>query len=153
MDLLQFKQGLLDRVRRDVANLPPPARAAAEKDVEIIAIQMAGYQQRLDLWYRRVWDLHGLWLDRETHTIHYKSLTATMTVREFQLLEFLLEHPHRYFSVEHILSEAWVGPDLFPEQVRSYVSRLRKLLVELDVPCDIVNRPRRGYCLKFRGDQ
>ena len=64
-DLIQFKRGVLDRVRRDVVKLPPPAREAAERDVEIIEIQMVGYQQRLDLWYRRVWDLHGLWFDRE----------------------------------------------------------------------------------------
>jgi hypothetical protein len=151
-DLIQFKQGLLDRVHRDVTRLPPPAREAAETDVEILAIQMAGYQQRLDLWYRRVWDLHGLWLDREQRTIHYKSLTAALPAREFQLLEFLLDHPHRYFSVAQILREAWAQPDLFPEQVRSYVRRLRNRLAELDIPCDIVNRTHRGYCLKFRDD-
>jgi hypothetical protein len=149
-DLLQFKQGLLDRVHHDLTKLRSPAREAAEKDVEIIAVQMAGYQHRLDLWYRRVWDLHGLWLDREAGTVHYKSLTATLSAREFQLLEFLLEHPHRYFSVAQILSGAWVKPDLFPEQVRSYIWRLRKRLAELHIPCDIVNQPRRGYCLKFR---
>lgn len=30
-----------------------------------IGDQMHGYQARLDLWYRRVWDLQGLWLDPE----------------------------------------------------------------------------------------
>lgn len=152
-DLLDFKRGLLDRVERDVTKLPSPAREAAERDVEIIAIQMEGYQQRLDLWYRRVWELHGLWLDRETRTVHYKSLTATMTAREFQLLEFLLDHPHRYFSVAQILNDAWAQPALFPEEVRTYVRRLRKRLVELDIPCDILNQPRRGYGLRFRQDE
>lgn len=152
-DLLDFKRGLLDRVRRDVTKLPSPARKAAERDLEIIAIQMGGYQQRLDLWYRRVWELHGLWLDRETRTVHYKSLTATMTAREFQLLEFLLDHPHRYFSVAQILNDAWAQPALFPEEVRTYVRRLRKRLVELDIPCDILNQPRRGYGLRFRQDE
>jgi DNA-binding response OmpR family regulator len=151
-DLLEFKRGLLDRVRRDVTKLPSLAREAGERDVEIIAMQMAGYHQRVDLWYRRVWDLHGLWLDREARTIHYKSLTATMSAREFQLLELLLDHPQRYFSVAQILSDAWAQPDLFPEEVRSYVRRLRRRLAELDIPCDIVNQPRRGYCLRFRQD-
>jgi DNA-binding response OmpR family regulator len=152
-DLLEFKRGLLDRIRRDLTKLRSPAREAAERDVEIISIQMDGYQQRLDLWYRRVWDLHGLWLDRPARAIHYKSLTATMTAREFQLLEFLLDHPHRYFTVAQILSDAWAQPDLFPEEVRNYIQRLRKRLAELDIPCDIVNQPRRGYCLKFRQDE
>ena len=151
-DLLEFKRGLLDRVRRDVSNLSTPAREAAERDVRIIELQMGGYQQRLDIWYRRVWDLHGLWLDQESQTIHYKSLIASVPRREFQLLEFLLQHPHRYFSVAQILSQAWVQPDLFPEQVRTYIQRLRKRLAEMDVPYDIVNQRGRGYCLKFRED-
>jgi len=151
-DLLEFKRGLLDRVRRDVTRLPPVARAAAERDVEIVEVQMEGYQNRLDLWYRRVWDLHGLWLDPGGPTIHYKSHTATLTVREFQLLQFLLDHPHRYFTVSQILSEAWGQPALFPEEVRNYVQRLRNILAAFDIPCDLVNQPRRGYCLKFRED-
>ena len=152
-DLIEFKRGLLDRVTSDLTKLPAPAREAAQRDVEIIATQMGGYQQRLDLWYQRVWELHGLRLNREARTLHYKSLTATMSTREFQLFEFLLDHPHRYFSVAQILSDAWAQPALFPEEVRTYVRRLRKRLAEMDIPCDIVNQPRRGYCLRFRQDE
>jgi hypothetical protein len=57
-DLLEFKRGILDRVRRDVAGLQPLARKAAEADVQIIEDQMLGYQARLDLWYGRIWELH-----------------------------------------------------------------------------------------------
>jgi DNA-binding response OmpR family regulator len=152
-DLLEFKRGLLDRVRLDVTKLSPIARAAAERDVRIIEIQMTGYQERLELWYRRVWDLHGLWLDPKGRMIHYKTETATLTEREFQLLRFLLEHPHRYFTVTQILGQAWANPGLFPEEVRTYIRRLRKLLATMQIPCDIVNQPRRGYCLRFREDE
>src|SRR3979409_1292693 len=62
-DLLEFKRGLLDRVRHDIANLRPEAQKAANVDLQIIDDQMQGYQRRLDLWYRRIWDLQGLWLD------------------------------------------------------------------------------------------
>jgi DNA-binding response OmpR family regulator len=152
-DLLEFKRGLLDRIRRDIAKLSPVARAAAGRDVRIIEMQMEGYQQRLELWYQRVWDLHGLWLDPNGRTIHYKTEAATLTEREFQLLQFLLEHPHRYFSVAQILGQAWANPSLFPEEVRTYIRRLRKLMVALQVPCDIVNQPQRGYCLRFRENE
>jgi hypothetical protein len=151
-DLLEFKRGILDRVRRDLTKLPPVARAAATRDVRIIETQMEGYQLRLELWYRRVLDLHGLWLNPQGRTIHYKTETAVLTEREFQLLQFLLEHPHRYFSVPQILSQAWANPDLFPEQARTYIRRLRKVLAALQVPCDIVNQPHHGYSLKFRVD-
>jgi hypothetical protein len=61
--LLEFKRGILDRVRRDMTGLRPLARYAAAADVQIIEDQMQGYQARLDLWSRRIWELHGLWLD------------------------------------------------------------------------------------------
>jgi DNA-binding response OmpR family regulator len=111
-----------------------------------------GYQKRLDIWSRRVWDLHGLWLDPAGRIIRYKSGEATLTVREFQLLQFLLDHPRRYFTVNQILSQAWAEPALSPEEVRNYVRRVRKVLVALAIPCDLVNRPGRGYSLEFRVD-
>jgi DNA-binding response OmpR family regulator len=151
-DLLEFKRGILDRVRRDLTKLPLVARQAAEADLKIIESQMDGYQKRLDLWYRRVWDLHGLWLDPEGRMIRYRGREATLTAREFQLLRFLLDHPHRYFTVTQILSDAWAEPSLFPEEVRNYVQRVRKILRALEIPCDLVNRRGRGYSLEFRED-
>ena len=149
-DLMEFKRRLLDQVRREISKLAPVAQRAAEADVKIIEGQMEGYQKRLDLWYQRLWDLHGLWVDPEGRLIRYKGAEATLTTREFQLLQFLLDHPHRYFSVTQILGQAWAEPGLFPEEVRNYVSRIRKVLAELEIPCDVVNKPGRGYSLEFR---
>jgi hypothetical protein len=59
-DLLEFRRGILDRVRRDLTKLEPVAQRAAEADLKIIEGQMEGYQKRLERWSRRVWDLHGL---------------------------------------------------------------------------------------------
>jgi DNA-binding response OmpR family regulator len=148
-DLLEFKRGLLERVRRDLANLQPAAQKAAAVDLEIIEQQMQGYQGRLDLWYRRVWDLQGLWLDPAGRMIRHKGNDVALTKREFQLLQFLLSHPHRYFTTTQILGQAWADPALFPEEVRNYIRRLRKILVDLAVPVDIVNKPGRGYSLVF----
>jgi DNA-binding response OmpR family regulator len=152
-DLLEFKRGILDRVQRDLIKLHPVARTAAERDVKIIESQMEGYQKRLELWYQRVWDLHGLWLDPDGRVIRYKGGEVTLTIREFQLLQFLLDHPHRYFTVAQILGQAWGEPSLFPEEVRNYVRRIRKLLKNLEIPCDLVNLPGRGYSLEFRADE
>jgi DNA-binding response OmpR family regulator len=153
IDLLEFKRGILDQVRRDITRLAPVAQKAAEADIRIIESQMEGYQKRLELWYQRVWDLHGLVLDPEGRVIRYKGAEATLTSREFQLLQFLLGHPHRYFSVSQILNEAWAAPDLSPEEVRNYVRRVRKILATLEIPCDVVNKPGRGYALEFRANK
>jgi DNA-binding response OmpR family regulator len=113
---------------------------------------MEGYQTRLELWHRRLRDLKGLWLDPDGRVIHYKGSEAKLTVREFQLLQFLLDHPYRYFSVNQILSQAWAEPSLFPEEVRSYIQRVRRIIAALEIPADIVNRPGRGYSVEFRAD-
>src|ERR1043165_7243698 len=151
-DLLEFKRGLLSRVNRDLATLRPPAQEAAAADVGIIEAQMHGYQERLDLWYRRLWELHGLWLDAEGRMVRHQGRELALTKREFQLLQFLLDHPHRYFSTAQILSQAWADAALFPEEVGNYVRRLRKIFVELEIPVDLVNKPGRGYSLVFRED-
>jgi len=152
-DLIEFKRKILDRVTRDIAKLDRVAQKAVLADVSLIENQMAGYEKRLELWSRRVRDLHGLWLDTATRTIRYKDREATLTPREFQLLHFLLDHPGRYFTVNEILKEAWSEAALFPEEVRNYVQRVRRVLEALDVPCVLVNRPSRGYCLEFRAEK
>ena len=149
-DLLEFKRGILARVRRDIANLPAPAQKAAATDLKIIETQMQGYQVRLDLWYRRVWELQGLWVDPTSRVVRHQGGEIALTKREFQLLQFLLDHPHRYFTTSQILGQAWADPALFPEEVRNYVRRLRKILGDLGIPADLVNRPGRGYSLVFR---
>jgi hypothetical protein len=52
--------------------------------------------------------------------------------------------------VPQILGQAWVEPALFPEELRTYVQRVWKILAALEISCDIVNRPGRGYSLELR---
>jgi hypothetical protein len=151
-DLLEFKRGILGRVRRDMTTLSPTAQKAAAIDLEIIETQMDGYQERLDLWYRRLWELQGLWLDPAGRMVRHKGHEVALTKREFQLLQFLLDHPHRFFTTSQILGQAWADPALFPEEVRNYVRRLRKILTDLAIPVDLVNKPGRGYSLVFHTD-
>ena len=151
-DLLEFKRGILARVGRDVANLQPLAQKAAAIDLQIIETQMAGYQTRLDLWYSRVWELQGLWIDPAGRVVRHQSTEVSLTKREFQLLQFLLDHPHRFFTTTQILGQAWADPALFPEEVRNYVRRLRQILVDLAIPADLINKPGRGYSLIFQCD-
>ncbi len=149
-DLLEFKRGILDRIRLDLAKLPPVARSAAEQDFTLIAAQMDGYHKRLDLWHQRLLELGGLWLDPDGRVVRYQGREAALTLREFQLLQFLLNHPYRFLTVPEILGQAWAEPALSPEEVRNYVRRVRKVIEALKIPCDVINRPGRGYSLEFR---
>jgi Transcriptional regulatory protein, C terminal len=152
-DLLRFKVGLLERVRPELPKLHPVAQQAAAADLAIIEGQMHGYQARLDLWYRRLWELQGLRLDPEGSMIRHRGREARLTRREYQLLQFLLDHPHRFFTATQLVARAWSEPSLFPEEVRNYVRRVRKILAELEIPCELVNLPGRGYSLVFRIDE
>jgi hypothetical protein len=149
-DLIRFKLGILDRVNRELPKLHPQAQKAATVDVTFIKKQMDGYYTRLDLWYQRMWKLRGLWLDPDGRLLRHKGKEAVLTNREFELLQFLLDHPHRFYTASQITAHAWSDSALFPEEVRNYVSRVRKILGRLEIPCDLVNRPGRGYSLTFR---
>ena len=151
-DLLRFKRRLLDRVHAELPKLNPVAQQAASVDLTIIENQREGYQARLDLWYQRLWDLQGLWLDPDSRLVRHNAREARLTEREFQLLQFLLDHPHRFYSAEQIMGRAWADSALFPEEVRNYILRVRKILARLEIPCDLVNRPGLGYSLVFRAD-
>lgn len=149
-DLIRFKMGLLERVKRELPKLHPVAQGAAATDLAIIESQMLGYHTRLDLWYGRLWELQGLRLDPDGLMIRHRGRDGRLTKREYQLLEFLLDHPHRFFTATQLLARAWADPALFPEEVRNYVGRLRKILADLEIPYQLVNRPGRGYSLVFR---
>jgi DNA-binding response OmpR family regulator len=149
-DLVRFKLGLLDRVQRDLPKLHPVAQKAATVDIEIIESQMQGYYARLDWWHRRIWQLRGLWLDPDGRVLRHPGKEAVLTAREFELLQLLLDHPYRYYTASQITGQAWSDPALFPDEVRNYVLRLRRILSRLGIPCDLVNRPGRGYSPTFR---
>jgi DNA-binding response OmpR family regulator len=151
-DLLNFKRGLLARIRRDIAKLRPAAQEAASKDLRIVEAQMESYEKRLVLWAKRAKELRGLFVDADDRSVRHGDRRVALTKREFQLMQLLLDHPHRYFTTAQILGQAWSEPALSPEEVRNYVQRVRKVLVELGAPAELINKPGRGYCLEFRAD-
>src|SRR4029077_5135120 len=83
-DLIRFKLGLLERIKRELPKLHPTAQKAAQVDVTFVETQMAGYYERLDLWYQRVWTLQGLWLDPDGRVLRHKGEEAVLTNREFE---------------------------------------------------------------------
>src|SRR5438477_516078 len=130
-DLLEFKRGILGRMQRDLPGLHPTAQKAAAVDLQIIETQMLGYQQRLDLWFARIWELQGLQLDAEDRMVRHRGRDVTLTKREFQLLHFLLEHPHRYFTTTQILKQALYWRQSYTEiwaMEEKVLDRIRQLM-------------------------
>ena len=148
-DLVKFKLGLLDRVEHELPKLALIAQKAASEDVTIIRHQLDGYYVRLQLWFERLWKLQGLWLDPVGRTMQYQGNEVKLTEREFELLDFLIAHPNRYFSASQIMTYAWSDSALYPEEVRNYILRLRRILKIFSLPCYIANKPGKGYALTF----
>lgn len=148
--MLEFKERLLDRAVDDARMLPLPARQKVEEeDITALESERARVERRLQFWRQRHWDLAGIDLDPSARTIVFQGAAVDLTQRELQLLEILLRNPNRYISSLEILTQAWHDASLAPEQVRSYVTRLRRKLADAGIPCRLETRPRRGYRLVF----
>ena len=148
--MLEFKERLLSRVEEEAGGLPRPARDLVRtEDVPMLEAERERVHQRLVFWRRRHWELARIDLDQEARTISFQGHVVDLTQRELQLMEILLRNPNRYIPAEAVLTQAWRDPNLAPEQVRSYVTRLRRKLADAGIPCRLETRPRRGYRLIF----
>ena len=147
-EILGMEEKVLKRIRQLMAT--QSVEEVELTNVPVVVAQAERFRQRLlDLWYSRVWELQGFWLDPEGRMVRHQGREVALTKREFQLLQFLLDHPYRYFTTSQILDQAWADPALLPEEVRNYVRRVRKIIADLAIPVDLVNTPGRGYALVF----
>lgn len=148
--MLEFKERLVARVREEADGLPGPVeKAVRDEDLPLLEAERERVRRRLDFWRDRHWELARIDVDPDGRTIAFQGKTIDLTQRELQLMELLLRNPNRYVSSNTVLTSAWHDASLAPEQVRSYVTRLRRKLAEAEIPCRLETRPRRGYRLVF----
>jgi DNA-binding response OmpR family regulator len=148
--MISFKDELLRRMRAQADTLPAAGRRdVMENDVAVIELQLARYQQRIEFWFDRQWELEGLSIDEGDRTIAYRERSIHLTRREYQLFSKLADGSPAYTSATKLLAEAWHDARLPEETVRTYIVRLRRKLAALGAPAQITNRPRRGYSLVF----
>jgi DNA-binding response OmpR family regulator len=148
--MISFKDGLLGRIQTHVKALPTAGRRdVMENDVGVLVLQLSRYQRRLEFWYSRQWELEGLSIEESTRTIEYREQSIHLTRREYQLFVRLADQSPGYTSAARLLTEAWHDSGLPEETIRTYIVRLRRKLIELGAPVQIVNRARRGYSLVF----
>jgi DNA-binding response OmpR family regulator len=148
--MISFKDELLRRMRAQADTLPAAGRRdVMENDVAVIELQLARYQQRIEFWFDRQWELEGLSIDESERTIAYRERSIHLTRREYQLFSKLADGSPAYTSATKLLAEAWHDARLPEETVRTYIVRLRRKLAVLGAPAQITNLPRRGYSLVF----
>jgi DNA-binding response OmpR family regulator len=148
--MISFKDGLLGRIQTHVKTLPAAGRRdVMENDVGILVMQLGRYRRRLEFWYTRQWELEGLSIDESARTVAYREQSIHLTRREYQLFVRLADRSPGYTTAAQLLAEAWHDSGLPEETIRTYIVRLRRKLLDLGAPAQIVNRARRGYSLVF----
>jgi DNA-binding response OmpR family regulator len=147
-ELVALKDDLLRRLDEALPGMRDEVRLEiAQTDATMLRHQRDHYLSRLDFWEHRHWELHKLDLDPVARIVRHGELEAQLTRREVALLQCLMERPGTYLSAQQILHMAWGDSRLHTEEVRTYVARLRRRLLDIKAPTRIVTRPRRGYAL------
>ncbi|HLH70935.1 MAG TPA: response regulator transcription factor [Candidatus Dormibacteraeota bacterium] len=95
-------------------------------------------------------ELEGVTFDAARRRIVVGERAVTMTRREWELLTFLLSRVNQYTRAEDLVAGAW-GDDVSVEQLRSYITRLRRKFKALEPPFCLLSQPGFGYCLSLEG--
>lgn len=98
---------------------------------------------------RRI-ELEGVTFDAVRRRIIVGERSVALTRREWELLTFLLSRANQYTRAEDLVAGAW-GDGVSVEQLRSYVTRLRRKFKVLAPPFCLLSQPGFGYCLSLEG--
>lgn len=135
------------RIYSELVELHEERRSGAHRGGRTDRPLVHGLRLRLEEWRHRHLELAGLDFDAYARILTVAGRSQHLTRREAQLLDWLLDHPGEYFTSEALIEEAWQDARLAPEQVRTYVVRLRRKLQDISAPARLVNRSRLGYAL------
>ncbi len=149
-EMITFKEDLLERVTSDLVHVSAAAQMDLNDDIRLIDSQLKRYRRRLSYWVERQLELEEIAVDSATRTVTYRDSSVTLTRREFQILAMLMTRPEKYFSAQQLLVEAWHDDRLPEESLRTYISKVRKKLKELDAGAQVVNKSGKGYALIFK---
>lgn len=94
-------------------------------------------------------EVSGLVFDAPQRSVLGQSLEIRFTKREWELLMLLVNRLNQFVDTGEMLMRAW-GEDSSPEQLRTYIGRIRQKLSPLEPRCEVVSERGLGYCLLLR---
>jgi len=144
--LFSFNEQLIDRLRQGIGE----QNGHASGDLARLERELVRLRERVAFWESRYRELSAaIDIDEERGVLYGANIPYQLSLRERQLLLWLLHHPDRFFTPTTLAGQAWNEPALSAEQVRSYVVRLRRLLERAGAKCRIESRRGLGYRLTF----
>jgi two-component system alkaline phosphatase synthesis response regulator PhoP len=79
------------------------------------------------------YDRGGLKIDFTTYEVFVRGKTVKLTLKEFELLRFLVHNPNRVLSRDQLLDRVWGGETFVtPRTVDVHIRRLRKAIEKDD---------------------
>jgi DNA-binding response OmpR family regulator len=94
-------------------------------------------------------EISGLVFDSPQRALLNRTLTIRFTKREWELLVALLNRVNQFVDTREMLMRGW-GEDSSPEQLRTYIGRIRQKLSPLEPHCQLLSERGLGYCLSLR---
>lgn len=97
----------------------------------------------------------GLALNRSTYELSWQGKSQSLSGREFQILEMLMERPGFVVTTNQLLSHVWGwDSDVDCSVVWVHISNIRKKLARLGAPAGIrFLRGGRGMCWRWRNKE
>lgn len=146
--MLTAKDTTLDKV----TGLDAGADDYLVKPIDIVELlaRVRALGRRSPLWQGDTLTVADLHLDRNNLTIRRNQIVAQLSGREFQLMEYLMRHPHQVLTYTQIEQALW-GWGTEPESnaVTTLVRRLRQRLQSVGVKDWLENVYGIGYRLKL----
>lgn len=123
--------------------LPKPFATA-----ELLA-RVRAMLRRKDTFVPDLLERGDLVLNRSTYQVTAKDKTATLSGKEFQLLEMMMQRPGAIITTEDFMSHVWGWEtDVDTSVVWVHISNLRKKLDSIDAPVNIRFQRGAGYLLE-----
>jgi DNA-binding response OmpR family regulator len=94
-------------------------------------------------------EIRGIVLNGRRRTLSFDGQDVSFTRQEWDLLSILVSHPDRFLGSREILRLGWQVGAHGPEQLRTYVRRLRDKFEPLNLPCRLLSQHGQGYALVF----
>jgi DNA-binding response OmpR family regulator len=94
-------------------------------------------------------EIQGMVLDGRRRNLAFDGQDVAFTRQEWGLLSILVSHPNRFLGSREIIRLGWQVGGHAPEQLRTYVRRLRNKFEPLDLPCRLLSQHGQGYSLVF----
>lgn len=145
--MLTAKDTILDKV----TGLDAGADDYLVKPIDLMELmaRVRALGRRSPLWRGDVLKLDDLELHLDTLTIQRQGKDVRLSGREFQLMEYLLRHPHQVLTRSQIEQALWEWHEE-PESnaVSTLIKRLRQRLQQVEAEDWIETVYGVGYCLK-----